>query len=175
MDGEAQLTQRSANLVTPGVEPRLVPVQRVHLVHGDHEIADTEESQQRRVGARLPFGTQLRVDHQQCRGRPGRAGDQIAHEFAMPRAIDDDHFALRGADTDARGVERHRLIPLELQCIERERPLQRHVAAGACRLHPRDPSIGQQVQFMQQAAQQRRLAMVDVPGQADRERARHHM
>ena len=127
------------------------------------------------MGARLRFGTRLRVDHQQRGGSPRRAGDEIADEFAVTRTVDDDQFASRRAHMHARRVERHRLIALELQRVERERPLERHAAARTRRLQLGHFAVGKEVEFVQQAPQQRRLAMVDVPGKADRERACHHM
>src|SRR5262249_35055112 len=57
---------------------------------------------------------------------------------------------------------RDALIALGLQRIEQERPLERHPAPGAHGFQTLELAVGQTTGFVQQAADERRLAVVDM-------------
>ena len=81
-------------------------------------------SQQRRMGACLCFGAQLGIDDQQRRRRSGGARHEVADQLAVAGTVDDDQFAARRTHAHARRVERDGLVALQLQRVERERPLE---------------------------------------------------
>jgi len=151
-----------------GGEALLAPIGEVHLVDRDDHVAHPEQPQEREVAARLLLGAGLRIDDEE-RGRGvGRAGHEVAQQFAVPGRIDDQELAARRAHAHARGVERDRLVALELECVEHERPLERHTALLGGGLQRLDLAVGQEVELVQQPSEQRRLAVVDVAGDANR-------
>src|SRR6266498_1479718 len=169
-DLEAECGERGGELVANIGESALVPCDDIHLVDGDNDVAHAEKPQQREMLARLRLRAGLNVDDEQCGVRVGGAGHHVADQLPMSRRVDDDELTRRKRDAYARRIERDRLVALELQCIEHERPFDRDAARSARFLERGDLAVGQQVELVQQATEQRRLAVVDVPCEADGER-----
>jgi len=71
----------------------------------------------------------------------------------------------------------NRLVALSLKAIEHKRPFERDAAPGRHRCELLGLARGQQIEFVQQTAQQGRLAVIDVAGKDERQRSRalHHM
>ena len=124
---------------------RLV-VDRVGLRHRDDAALDAEQPQDREVLVRLRPRALAGVDHEQEEVDPGRAGDHRAHEPLVPGDVDERERAPVGE-------------------------LERRVAEV-----DRDPApllLRQPVGVLAgQRADEPRLAVVDVPGGADRQRHR---
>ena len=72
-----------------------------------------------------------------------------------------------GAEADLAGVERDALVALGLQRIEQERPFERHAAPLADGLERFELAVRQAAGFVQQPADQRRLAVIDMPDDDD--------
>ena len=53
---------------------------------------------------------------------------RLRNQLAVPGRVDDQKLAVRRAHAHARRVERDRLVALELERVEHERPLERHAA-----------------------------------------------
>ena len=108
-----------------------------------------------------------RVDDQDRAVGLRGAGDHVAQEFGVAGRVDQHHVARRGAEADLGGVDGDALVALGLQCIEQERPFERHAAPGADRLQHFELALGQAAGFVQQAADQGRLAVIDMADDDD--------
>ena len=95
------------------------------------------------------------------------AGDHVAQEFGVAGRVDQHDIARGGAKADLAGVERDALVALGLQRVEQERPFERHAAAVADRLERFQLAVGQAAGFVQQPADQRRFAVIDVADDDD--------
>ena len=119
-------------------------VDRVGLRDGDDALLDAEQPQDREVLVRLRPGALGRVDHEEEEVDAGRAGDHRAHEALVTGHVD-----------------------------EGERPPARQLERGVAEVD-RDPArllLGEPVGVLAgQRADERRLAVVDVPGGADGQR-----
>ncbi len=80
----------------------------------------------------------------------------------MTGRVDDGKAPLAQAEPHARRVDRDGLIAFVLQRVERERPLGREATPPAARDDLRDACGRQRAGVVQQAADQRRLAVIDV-------------
>src|SRR5262249_21694290 len=96
-------------------------------------------------------------------------GDHVLDEFAMARGVDDDVVAPLGPEPDLGGVDGDALVALRLERIHEEGPLERHPAPRAHRLDGLELAFGQRAGLVEQPADQRRLSMVDMPGDDDPE------
>ena len=85
----------------------------------------------------------------------------------MARRVDQDDVARRRAETDLRGVDGDALVALGLQRVEQERPFERHAAPRADGLQHFQLTVGQTAGFVQQAADQRGLAVIDMADDDD--------
>ena len=149
------------------VKPRRVEVDAVHLVDDDRDLTDAEEVQQIAVPARLVAHAFGRVDDQDRGVGLRRAGDHVAQELGVAGRIDQHDVARRGAEMDLAGVDGDALIALGLQRIEQERPFERHAAPRADRLQLFELAVRQAAGFVQQPADQRRLAVIDMADDDD--------
>ena len=134
----------------------------VHLVDRDDDAADAEQAQQVGVAARLVLHAFVRVDHQHHRVGAGGAAHHVLQELLVARGVDQQVVARRGLEADLRGVDGDALVALGLHGVDHERPLERHAALLRHRLYRLHFSVGQRAGLVQQAADQRRLAVVHV-------------
>ena len=119
-------------------------VDRVGLRDGDDAALDAEQPQDRKVLVRLWAGTLGGIEDEEEEVDAGRAGDHRSHEALVPRHVD-----------------------------ERERPSARQLERCVPEVDrdPPRPLLGQPVRVLAgQRADERRLAVVDVPGGADGQR-----
>ena len=139
----------------------------VHLVDDDHDLPDAEQMQQVAVPPRLVAHAFGRVDHQDGGVGLRRAGDHVAQEFGVARRIDQHEIPRARAELDLAGVDGDVLVALGLQRIEHERPFERHAAPRAHGLQLFELAVRQAVGFVEQPADQRRLAVVDMADDDD--------
>ena len=124
---------------------RLV-VDEVALRQRDDAALDPEQPQDREMLVRLRPRALVRVDHEQEEVDAGRAGDHRAHEALVPGHVDDGELRpVRQLERRVAEVDRDAALALLRQPVG--------VLAG-------------------QRLDERRLAVVDVPGGADRQRHR---
>ena len=155
------------NLVADLLEALGAEIDPVHLVDDNRDLFDAEKMQQIAVAPGLVADAFQRVDDQDRAVRLRGAGDHVAQEFGVAGRVDQHHVARHGAETDLGGVDGDALVALGLQRIEQERPFERHAAAGADRFQHFELALGQAAGFMQQAADQGRLAVIDMADDDD--------
>ena len=164
---------RDADLAQVGCIPLLIAskvfraIHQVHLVDDDDDLADAEQVQQEGVGARLLLDALAGVDQHDRRVGAGGTGDHVLDELAMARRVDDGVVALRRLEPDLRGVDGDALVALRLERVHQEGPFERHAAPLAHRLDLLQLAVGQRAGVVEQAADQGRLAMVDMADDDD--------
>ncbi|MBA7698074.1 hypothetical protein ES703_106749 [subsurface metagenome] len=95
------------------------------------------------------------------------AGDHVTQEFGVAGRVDQHDVARIGAEADLRGVDGDALVALGLQRIEQERPLKGHAAPCADRLEHFELALGQAAGFVQEAADEGGLAVIDMADDDD--------
>ena len=134
----------------------------IHLVDDDHHLPHAEEVQEIAVAAGLVAHALRRVHHEHGGIGLRRASDHVAEKLGMSRRVDQNDITRRGAQPNLAGVDGDALIALGLQGIEQERPFEWHAAAGAHGLECVELAVRKTVRFVQQAADQGRLAVIDM-------------
>ena len=150
------------NLVADRRKARCSEIDPVHLVDDDRDLPDAEQMQEIAVTPRLVAHALQRIDDQHGAVGLRGAGDHVAQELGVAGRVDQHDVACAGAKTNLRGVDGDALVALGLQRIEQERPLEGHAAPGADGLQHLQLALGQAAGLVQQAADQRRLAVVDM-------------
>ena len=159
---QAEPVGERAQLVRDLVEARLAPVDEIHLVHGDEHVRHAQELGDREVPARLRDDALARVDEQDGRVRGRGAGDHVARVLLVPGAVGEDEAAPRREERAVGDVDRDALLALGAQAVREQREVER--AAAAAGGHVADVLelvVGDLARVVQQAADQRRLAVVD--------------
>ena len=156
------------------VEDLAIEIDEVHLVDGERELGDPEQLRDPRVPPRLHADAVARVDEQD-RDVGGRgAGGHVARVLLVPRRVGQDELAPRGREVPVRDVDRDALLALGLQAVGEQREVDRPGRAVLRRLLDRaDLIFVHRSRVVQQPADQRALPVVDAPGRADAEQARH--
>jgi hypothetical protein len=136
---------------------------QIHLVDGDHHALDADQRHQEAVAARLRLHAVTGVD--QDDGQVGRrgAGDHVARVLLVPRRVGDDELAPVGREEAVGHVDRDALLPLGRQTVDQQREVE--IAALRADLlrvgfERRQLVFEQHLRFVQQAADQRALAVV---------------
>ena len=91
----------------------------------------------------------------------------LRRNSAWPGASIRTHVARSGAEADLRGVDGDALVALGLQRVQQERPFERHAAPRADGLQHFELAVGQAAGLVQQPADQRRLAVIDMADDDD--------
>ena len=144
------------------VETRRAEIDAVHLVDDDRDLPDPEQMQQIAVPPCLVAHAFQRVDDEHRAVGLGSAGDHVAQKFGVAGRVDQHDVARTGTEADLRGVDGDALIALGLQCIEQERPFERHAAPRADSLQHFQLALGQAAGLVQQAADEGGFAVVDM-------------
>ena len=155
------------NLVADLVEARRAEIDPVHLVDDDGDLFDAEQMQQIAVPPGLVAHAFQRVDDQHRAVGLRGAGDHVAQEFGVAGRVDQHDVARAGAEADLRGVDGDALVALGLQRVEQERPFERHAAPRADGFQHFELALGQAAGLVQQAPDQRRLAVIDMADDDD--------
>ncbi len=147
------------------VEHRLVVADQVHLVHRQQHVADAQQRHDVAVAARLSQQALARVDQHHGDVSRGRAGGHVAGVLLVARAVGDDELALVGAEEAVGDIDGDALLALGGEAIEQQRVID-VVALGAVAtavaVQRGELVVEQALAFVQQAADQRALAVVDA-------------
>jgi hypothetical protein len=155
------------------VERLLGVVDEVHLVHADHDVADTEQLRDRRVAARLLGHPVARVDEDQREVGRRRAGDHVARVLRVPRRVGDDEPPPGGGERPVGDVDRDALLALGAQAVGEQREVERRAALGGHLLDVLELVGEHGLGVVQQAADQRGLAVVDGARRGEAEEIGH--
>ena len=159
-DQAAELAQLDLDLA----EASFVVVDEVHLVHGEHDVRDTEELHDRGVPTGLLDDTLARVEQHDGDVGGGRAGDHVARVLDVTRRVGELEPAPLGHERPVGDVDRDALLALGAQAVGEEREVDVAVAAALARLldvlHLVDEDL---LRVEEQPSDQRRLAVVDRP------------
>ena len=152
------------------VEARLVPVDEVHLVHGDDDVADPEQRGDEEMAPRLLEHAVAGVQQHDAQVRGGRARDHVAGVRHVPRGVRDDERPARRREVAVRDVDRDALLALRAQPVGDEREID--AAVLAVPTPARAPQrveliVRERARVVQQSPDQRRLAVVDGPRRHD--------
>ena len=101
---DADARQELAVLGSNRVEHLLRVVDEIHLVDDDDDLAHADQPQQVAVAPRLFLHAFGRVDEDERRIGARGAGHHVLDELLVAGRVDDDVFALRGAEPDLASV-----------------------------------------------------------------------
>ena len=116
-----------SNLVSKGliigndlVEGVLAVIDKIHLVHRQHQMLDAEQMREIAVPPRLDEHTLARIDkdNRQISGRGAR--DHIARILLMTRSIGDNELALFGCEEAVGNVDCYALLALGRQSVDQQ-------------------------------------------------------
>ncbi len=163
--GQIDLPREVAVFVDDGLEDLARAVDEVHLVHGQHDVPDSEQGDDVAVPARLRQHALARVDqdHGEIGGRG--AGHHVARVLLVPRRVRNDELALVGGEEPVGDVDRDALLALCRQPVDEQREIER-AALGAdllrVRLERGELVLEDHLRVVEQPADQRRLAVIDA-------------
>ena len=155
------------DLVADRLEAIGAEIDAVHLVDDHGDLFDAKQMQEIAVAPGLVAHAFQRVDDQNRTVRLRGAGDHVAQEFGVTGRVDQHHVARAGAEADLSGVDGDALVALGLQRIQQKRPFERHAAPGADGFQHFELALGQAAGLMQQASDQRGLAVIDMADDDD--------
>src|SRR5205823_11125843 len=98
-------------------EPFLVPFHEVHLVHGDDEVRDAEQSREIGVTAALLDDAIARVHEHDGEVGRGGAGDHVARVLHVTGRVGDDELAARRGEVAIGDVDGDALLTLGAQAV----------------------------------------------------------
>jgi len=149
------------------VENLLRVIDEIHLVHGDHDLLDPEQRKQITVPPRLLAHTFIRRDEQHRCIRTRRARNHVLQELLVTGRVDDDIRPLRRLELNLRRIDGDVLFLFLEQCIEQKRVLKFHPLLLTCRLNLLDLPFRQRVCVVEDPANERGLAVIDVADEDD--------
>ena len=108
------------------------PVDEIHLVDREHDVADAEQRRDRGVAARLLDHALARVDqHDRHLGGRG-ARDHVARVLLVPGRVGEDEAPPRGREVAVRDVDRDALLALGAQAVGQQRQVEVPLPLRAC-------------------------------------------
>ena len=117
---------------------------------------------ERRVSPRLRHHTVPRIDEQNGKLRRAGGGHHVARVLLVAGRVGDDELAQRGREIAIRDVDGDALLALGDEAVGQERQVQRRAALLRCALDG-GKLVGQdRLGVVEQAADQRALAVVDA-------------
>ena len=158
------------------VEASVVPRHEVHLVDRDDDLADAEQVDEEAVPPRLLEDAGARVD-QDDREVGGRgAGHHVAGVLDVARRVGDDELARRRGEEAVGDIDRDALLALGGEPVDEEGVVEvGPLCARPCAVvgEHRELVGGDRAGVGEQAANQRRLAVVDRPAGDETEEGGH--
>ena len=161
---DAQLLQNGGELGLDLAEAFLVPFDEVHLVHARDHVLDPELGREVRVTAGLLEHAVAGVDQHDGQVGGRRAGDHVARVADVARGVGDDERALRRGEEAVRDVDRDPLLALGAQAVGE---------AGEVDLGVGHLVGHQRLGVVEQATDQRRLAVIDAAGGGEAQQRGH--
>ena len=169
---EPDLRGEAVEVGHDAVEDLLGPVDEIHLVDREHDVAHAEERGDRGVAAGLLDHALARVDqHDRHLGGRG-AGDHVARVLLVPGRVGEDEAAPRRREVAVRDVDRDALLALGPQAVGQQRQVERAVAvAGVRHLGDVLELVGEdRLGVVEQPPDQRRLPVVHRAGRREPQR-----
>ncbi len=117
---DADLPGERRVVVDDLVEDRLAVADEVHLVDGQHDLADADQRHQVAVPPGLRQHALARVDQDHGEVRAGSAGDHVARVLFVPRRVGDDELALVGREEAVGHVDRDALLAFRGKAIDQQ-------------------------------------------------------
>jgi hypothetical protein len=161
---EADLAGERAVLLVDLVERLLRVVDQIHLVDGQHHLADADQAGKVAVATRLRQHALARVDQDDGDVGGRRARDHVARVLLVAGGVGDDELAAVRREEAVRDVDRDALLALGRQAVDE----QREVDVAALRaplpgvvLDGRELVLEQHLRFVQQPPDDGGLAVVD--------------
>jgi len=162
---DPQLPAERLELRLDRAEASLAPVDKIHLVHGRHHMADAEQARDEGVPARLGRHAVARIDQRDGEVAVARACGHVARVLLVAGAVGDDEAAPRGREVAPGHVDRDALLALGLEAIDHKRKVEAS-AGGAVRaavaLERGEVVLMDAARVMQQPPDERALAVVDA-------------
>ena len=145
------------------LELRLIVSDQIHLVHGEHDVANADQVGKKRMPPRLRQHALARVDqdHREIGGRC--AGDHVAGILFMPWRVGDDELALFRREEAIGDVDRNSLLTFGGKAIDQQREIDfLSLAAGALRIRFErgELILEDHLRIVEQPPDQRRFAVV---------------
>ena len=161
--GKAQAFGNSCVFIDDGAEAGFVEIDQVHLVHGQHDVANAHQRGDEAVAAGLRQQALGGIDQDDRQIGGGGAGGHVARILLVAGRIGDDEAAARRGEEAPGDIDGDALLALGLQAIQQQRVID--LAAGGAMLAA---VIGQRAQrvvhdglaVVQKAADERGLAVV---------------
>jgi hypothetical protein len=147
------------------LENVLIEVHQIHLVDGYDDVLDAQQRGDEAVALGLSLHAIAGIDQNDRQVAGGRPGGHVAGVLLVAGGIGNDELALRRGEITVGHIDGDALLTLGLQAIDQQRQID-VLASGTDLL--RIASNGLQMilidhlRVMQQAADQRALAVVDV-------------
>src|SRR4051812_32122456 len=158
---EADVRSELADLPHGIVERLLGVADEVHLVDGHDHVANPQQRGDRGVAAALLGQPRAGVDEQQREVRGGGAGDHVARVLLVAGAVGEDEAPARRRERAVGDVDRDALLALGAQAVGEQREVE---PVDAALLDVRELVGEHGLGVIEQAADQRRLAVVDAAG-----------
>jgi len=162
---DADLVRKGIILGDDAVEDLRREGHEVHLVDGDHEVADADQRGEIAVAPRLRLHAVAGVDENDRDVGGRRAGDHVARVLGMARRVGDDELASAGREIAVGDVDGDALLALGRKTVDQQGkvdPGAVDVLPPGRRLHGRELALADQLGIVEQAADERALAVVDV-------------
>ena len=151
-----------------------VPVDQVHLVDREHDVADAEQRGQERMPAGLLQQAVPGVDEHDHQLGGGRTGHHVAGVLDVARGVGDDEFPLGRGEVAVGDIDGDALFPLRAQAVGDQRQVGVVVAALLGGALDRRPLVFHDgLGVVEQAADERGLAVVDGAGGGQAQECRH--
>ena len=164
-DGErSQLAEQPVKVGDDLVEHSLIEIDQVHLVHGEHKLADAQQRCDGRVATRLHQQALARIDQQDRNVGLRRAGDHVTGVLLVSRRIGQDEPAPGCLEEPVGDVDGDALVALGRKAIHQKRIVgaARHRAeADAVALQRRHHVVRDRAALEQQPPDQGGLAVID--------------
>ena len=150
-------------------------VRVLELLGGHDDVADAQQRRQERVALGLLEHALARVDEHDGRLRGRGAGDHVARVLHVAGRVGEDEAPPRGGEVAVGDVDGDPLLALGAQAVGEQREVDRAVAvAPAAGLGHVLELVGEHgLGVVEQAADQRRLAVVDRSRRGQPEQIRH--
>ena len=144
------------------VENPFVVVDEIHLVHRDREVANFEEVGHKRMAFGLFDNPFARVDEDDGEVGGGSTRDHVARVLNVTRGVGNDELTARGGKVTVSHVDRDALFALGAEPIGEQREVDHGIAAAAGTfLHRAQLVLENALRVVEQAADKRRLAVID--------------
>ena len=161
--GKAHAFGNSCVFIDDGAEAGFVEIDQVHLVHGQHDVANAHQRGDEAVAAGLRQQALGGIDQDDGEIGGGGAGGHVAGILFVAGRIGDNEAAARGGEEAPGDIDGDALLAFGLQPVEQQRII--NLAAGGAMLAAVIRQRAQRVvhdglAVVQQAADQRGLAVV---------------